>query len=354
MTARRQGPVSSIFVVLTRRFAQAFSIWVSVASILALIHPPLFSWFITGKIAVGGTAVQFDGGFVSPGLQIIMLAMGLTLRPEDLRLVLARRKDVAIGVLLQFSLMPAMGWLSARLFGLPPALAAGLILVCCCPGGTASKVIVFLAKADVALSVAMTTVSTLLAAVCTPFLTTLILEQSVEIDVYALYMTTLQMVLLPVITGLMIRRYFSNLVERVLVVLPALAVAAIVFIVAGILAVQRDSIMSCGFPLLAAVTTAHGFAFLLAYVATRARGGCEQVAQTVSIEVGMQNSGLGVVLARASFLDPMVAVAPAVSAVVHCLYGSVLASKWGRAKQSGEAVSGARARRGSSGSIRSR
>ncbi len=317
---------------MIERFSRAFSLWVSAASVLALFHPPLFSWFITGRIPLGSTrALVIEGGLVTPGLQFIMLAMGLTLRGEELRLVLARKAEVLLGVVLQFSVMPLLGFSVAQLFSLPQELAAGLILVCCCPGGTASNVIAFLAKADLALSVAMTTVSTLLAAVCTPWLTSVLLQRSVEMDVLGLYVTTAQVVLLPVVLGIVLRRFGGAYIETVLVLLPALAVVSIVLIVAGIIAVQRDKILQSGFLVLVAVTTVHGAAFALGYFLSRLRGSTPSVARTISIEVGMQNSGLGVVLARASFANPLVAVAPAISAVVHCLYGSALAAFWGRA-----------------------
>src|SRR5690606_6982730 len=156
---------------------RAFPLWVTVGSIVALIHPPVFSWFITG-------------GYVTPALQVIMLAMGLTLRAEDFRAVADKKALVFLGVLLQFTVMPGVGFLIGKLLRLPEPLFAGLVLLCCCPGGTASNVIAFLAKADVALSVAMTACSTLCAALVTPTLTTLLLNQSVRVDVGELYLTT--------------------------------------------------------------------------------------------------------------------------------------------------------------------
>jgi len=267
---------------------------------------------------------------VTPGLQLIMLAMGLTLRVEDFRAVLKRKALVALGVGLQFTVMPLLGFLVAYLSGLQQPLAAGLILVCCCPGGTASNVIAFLARADVALSVAMTAVSTLFAALLTPTLSALLIGQSVEIQVETLYVATAQVVLAPVLLGLVVRRLLGERIERFLSILPALAVVCIVLIVAGIIAVQREKVLQTGLFVLITVTLVHGLAFLIAYWVARYRGASVESARTISIEVGMQNSGLGVVLARSSFVDPLVAVTPAISAVVHCLYGSSLAAIWGR------------------------
>ncbi len=298
-------------------FARAFPLWVTVCSVVALLHPPAFTWFITG-------------GYVTPGLQVIMLAMGLTLELGDFEAAWGQKRLVLLGVLLQFTVMPGLGFLVARLLRLPEAQAAGLVLVCCCPGGTASNVIAFLAKADVALSVAMTAVSTLLAAVLTPTLSALLIGTSVNVDVTELYVTTAEVVLLPVVLGVALRRYAGQVLAPVLPALPALAVVAIVLIVAGIIGVQREKILESGALALGAVTLTHGLAFALAYLLARSRGASISASRTISIEVGMQNSGLGVVLARASFPDPLVAVPPALSAVVHCLYGSGVAAWWSR------------------------
>lgn len=289
----------------------------SIGSLLALLHPPLFTWFIAHD-------------FVTPGLQIIMLAMGLTLELDDLRAVAQKKRLVLLGVVLQYMIMPGAGYLVSRLLELPDPLAAGLILVCCCPGGTASNVITYLAKADVALSVAMTACSTLLSAVMTPTLTALLIGKSVQVDVRELYLSTAEVVLIPVILGVALRRYAGQVLAPALPALPALAVVAIVLIVAGSIGVQKKMILESGALALFAVTLAHGFSFLLAYIAGRFAGASRSASRTISIEVGMQNSGLGVVLARASFTDPLVAVTPALSAVVHCLYGSGLAAFWSR------------------------
>ncbi len=298
-------------------FARAFPLWVTLGATVAFVRPEAFSWFIRG-------------GFVAPGLAVIMLAMGLTLDPEDFRLVAKRPGAVLLGVFLQFSLMPLIGFSLGKLLSLSEPLAAGLVLVCCCPGGTASNVISFLAKADVALSVTLTAVSTLLAAFLTPTLTALLVGSRISVDVVSLYLTTLVVVVLPVTVGLVARRVVPNFVSHFSAALPSLAVIAIVLIVGGILAVQREAVLEAGPRLLGAVFLGHGLAFLLAFILAGVKTGFGTAARTVSIEVGMQNSGLGVVLARASFPDPLVAVTPAVSAVVHCLYGSVLATIWGR------------------------
>ena len=202
---------------------------------------------------------------MTPGLQVIMGAMGLSLQQEDLRRVWRLRRAGFWGVSAQFLIMPSFGFLLAKAFQLPPAFAAGMILVACCPGGTASNVIAYLAKADVALSVAMTTVSTLLAAVLTPSLTTLLVGQEVQVDALSLYLKTLQVVLLPLFVGVSLRRFLPGVAHRLLRFGPSLAVLAIVLIVSGVLAVQREQVLNSGLMLLSALLTLHGLAFLLSY-----------------------------------------------------------------------------------------
>ncbi|MBW1755443.1 MAG: bile acid:sodium symporter family protein, partial [Deltaproteobacteria bacterium] len=170
-------------------------------------------------------------------------------------------------------------------------------------GGTASNVIAYLAKADVALSVSMTAFSTMLAAACTPLLTTWIVGSRVEVDAFGLFVSTAKVVLLPVAIGLFMRRYLPKLTEKLLPAAPAAAVLMIVLIVAAILGAQKDAVLESGLQLLGAVLTAHTFGFLLGYLFGGLSGGFGSVARTTSIEVGMQNSGLGAVLAQAHFAN---------------------------------------------------
>src|SRR5690606_15415201 len=319
---------------MIERFARAFPLWVAGASLIALFYPPAFSWFITGQVLWGRAAIELhSGGLVTPGLQISTLATGLTLPLAALRAAFEQKTVALLGVVLQFTIMPALGFAIGHLLSLDGALRAGLILVCCCPGGTASNVIAYLARADVALSVAMTAISTLLAAFLTPTLSALLIGAQIKVDVMSLYLTTAEVVLLPVVSGVLLRRYAERLVRTLLPVLPSLAVIAIVLIVAGIIAVQQERVLSSGLAVLLAVTLTHGLAFLMAYWVARFRGANRRAARTISIEVGMQNSGLGVVLARSCFVDPLVAVTPAISAVIHCLYGSGAAALWGRSQE---------------------
>jgi len=292
----------------------AFPAWVLGASLLALWRPALFTWF--------------SGPLITLGLGVIMLGMGLTLSLDDARRVADRRGSMAMGITLQYTVMPATGWLTAWAFGLPTPFAVGLILVACCPGGTASNVITYLARADVALSVAMTAASTLLAVVATPLLTALLAGSRIDVPIGGLLLSTAQVVILPLVAAAMLNRYAPALTKRLLPASPLVAVLMISLIVASIIGAGRDAILEAGPRLLAAVATLHAGGFLFGYILTRVMGGNLPTARTISIEVGMQNSGLGVVLARQNFVDPLVAIPSAISSLFHSLIASLLAAVW--------------------------
>jgi BASS family bile acid:Na+ symporter len=242
---------------------------------------------------------------------------------------------VLAGVALQFTLMPLAGFAAAWGFGLEAGLAVGLILVACCPGGTASNVISYLAKADVALSVTMTMVSTLVAIAMTPVLTGWLAGVFVEIDRWNLFRQMLAVVLLPVVTGVLMNRYLPRATRKITVVSPFVSVVFVVLIVAGIIAKSKPLIEEHAGVLLLAVFTLHATGFGLGYLISRLLRLREASARTISVEVGMQNSGLGASLASSpafarQFPDAMAAalapVPAAISAVMHVLIGSLLAS----------------------------
>jgi len=294
-----------------------FPLWVTAGGVLALVHPPAFTWFL-------------DYGLVTPGLQVIMLGMGVTLEVSDFARVARAPRPILWGVLLQYTVMPLVGWAAGVLFALPTPFAVGLVLVCCCPGGTASNVIAYLAKADVALSVSMTAFSTLLAAALTPLLTSGLVGSRVEVDAVGLLASTAEVVLIPVGLGLTLRRFAPAVTTRLLPFAPVAAVVMIVMIVAAILGAQRQAVLESGLRLSAAVVTAHTLGFLLGFLFGGLAGGFGQVARTISIEVGMQNSGLGAVLAHAHFANPLTAIPSALSAITHCILGSAFAAWWSR------------------------
>jgi BASS family bile acid:Na+ symporter len=297
-------------------FTALFPVWVTLGGILALVHPPWFTWFHKTLIVLG--------------LAVIMLGMGITLSLADFRRVLQMPRAVGMGLLAQFLIMPLLGWSIAHGLKLPTPMAVGLILVSCCPGGTASNVVAYLARVNVALSVLMTMGSTFAAIVLTPWLTQLLAGTLVPVDAWGLFLNTVQVVLLPVLAGLALHHIAPRAVNWVLPVAPPVAVLAIVLICSSIIGSSATAIKESGGLLLAAVGLLHAGGFTLGYAIAWLFGFDKIVRRTVSIEVGMQNSGLGVVLATRNFADPLTAVPCAVSSVFHSVIGSALAGLWRR------------------------
>ncbi len=300
---------------LLDRLANAFPLWVVIACGLAMVEPRLFTWFRGEAIVVG--------------LAVIMLGMGITLSIDDFTRVATRPTAVAAGCIAQFLIMPAAGWGVATVLALPTPFAVGLILVACCPGGTASNVVSYIARADVALSVLLTMCSTLGAVLLTPLLTKLLAGQLVPVDAWGLFLSTLQVVVLPVAAGVAVNRSLPRAVRTILPVAPLVSVVTIALVCASIVGQNATAIREHGWQLLVAVSLLHASGFAVGYAFARAFGYGPLVARTVSIEVGMQNSGLGVVLAQKHFpAEPLTAVPCAISSVVHSVIGSLLAGWW--------------------------
>lgn len=295
--------------------ANWFPAWVLGASLLALWQPAFFTWF--------------NGPWIVWGLAVVMLGMGLTLSVEDFAAVLKMPRAVALGFMAQYTIMPLLGWTVAKMLALPPDFAVGLILVACCPGGTASNVVTYLARANVALSVVMTTCSTLAAVFMTPLLTGQLAGAYVPVDGWGMFLTTAQVVLAPILLGLFLHHKAPKLTQSVLPAGPLLSVLLISMIVGSIVAQNSAAIFAHGPQLLLAVFLLHAGGFALGYVVTKLFGQDRTTARTISIEVGMQNSGLGAVLAKTHFAaNPLTAVPSALSSVCHSLLGSLLAGLW--------------------------
>lgn len=292
----------------------AFPLWVLAGGVIALFQPAWFTWF--------------SGPWIVWGLAVIMLGMGLTLTVADFRAVGRMPKAVALGFAAQFTIMPLLGWALGRLFALETPFAVGLILVACCPGGTASNVVTYLARANVCLSVVMTMCSTFAAVFMTPLLTSWLAGTLVAVDAWGLFRSTFQVVVLPVVLGVWLNRQAPRLMQRVQVGLPLVSVVVIALICASIIGGSATAVRAAAGRLLGAVFGLHAGGFALGYVVARLTGWDQIVARTVSIEVGMQNSGLGVVLARRHFADPLTAVPCAISSVFHSVIGSILAGWW--------------------------
>ena len=298
----------------SERLTLLFPLWTLLGAILAMLYPPLFTWF--------------QGPLITLGLGVIMLGMGLGLRLQDFVRVGSRPRSLVVGVVAQFVVMPSLAVLIAMALHLSPPLAVGLILVGCCPGGTASNVVALIGRADVALSVVMTTISTLAAVVLTPRLTEVLASQFVPVDGWTLLISVLQVVLLPIALGLLLKQGLPGIAARIQPVMPPLAVISIVLIVSSIVGSQATVMADQGLVLLLACFLLHAGGFGLGWLLPRLVGEDEIVQRTISIEVGMQNSGLAVVLARSGFASPLTALPGAISAVMHCLIGSALAAFW--------------------------
>ncbi|NRB40433.1 MAG: bile acid:sodium symporter family protein [Pseudomonadales bacterium] len=278
-------------------------------------------------------AYAFPEGFVQcktaivPLLAFIMFCMGLTLSSADFKRVLAQPKTIALGVLLQFLLMPLLAFLIAKFLQLPPQLAAGLILVGCCSGGTASNVICYLAKANVALSITLTLISTLLGLVLTPLLANFYIDAAITVDMISMFLSILKMVIAPVIAGVILHQFLPNMVSRCEPVLPTLSIAAIVFIIAIVVALNQTRLSDLSILVLAAVMLHNMLGLGIAYGLSRLLRLNESDCRTIAIEVGMQNSGLAVALAM-KYLTAAAALPAALFSIWHNIMGSLLASFW--------------------------
>ncbi|MFK5691180.1 bile acid:sodium symporter family protein [Ornithinimicrobium sp. LYQ92] len=281
-------------------------------------------------LAAGALGYAFAGpistqsGLITPLLGVIMFGMGLTLTLPDFRLVLTRPLPVVLGVAAQYAVMPLVGLGISLALGLPDEIAAGVILVGCVPGGTASNVVAYLARADTALSVTMTSVSTLLAPVLTPLLTLWLIGERLPVDGMGMATTIVQIVLIPVVGGLLVRTFLPGLVRRVLPALPWFSVLVICVVVAVVVSLSADQLLAAGLLVTVAVVLHNGLGLGLGYALGRLTGLGERSARTMAIEVGMQNSGLASGLA-ATFFTPVAALPGAVFSVWHNLSGAMLA-----------------------------
>jgi bile acid:Na+ symporter, BASS family len=292
-----------------------FPVWVLIGGALALARPAWFAWF--------------NGECITWGLAVIMLGMGITLSVNDFKAVLKMPRAVGIGFVAHYAIMPFLGWSLAHLFRLETPLAVGLILVACCPCGTASNVVNYIARSNVALSVLMTLCSTLGAIVMTPLLTKWLAGHYVPVDAGGLFLSTVKIVLAPVVIGVALNRFAPRFVKFILPVSPLISVLAITLICASIIGGSAEDLKRSGGVLILAVFLLHTGGFILGYAASRLLRCDELTSRTISVEVGMQNSGLGAALAKEHFAQlPPTALPCAISATFHSVIGSVLAGFW--------------------------
>lgn len=270
---------------------------------------------------------------INPMLGLIMFGMGMTLSPQDFRIVFSRSKDVIIGCTAQFTVMPLLAWVLSWLFDLPPELALGVILVGCCPGGTASNVITYLAKGDLALSVGMTATSTVLAPLMTPLLTWLMAGKFVDVDAVAMLMSIVYVVIGPIVAGFLIQRYMPRFTRWAVAYLPAFSSLMIALLVAIIVGHNAGQLLKGGMVVVLVVILHNIGGFTLGYVLGRLLGLSDDKRKAISIEVGMQNSGLASSLATIHFAAyPMAVVPGAIFSVWHNVCGAfvakLFASRW--------------------------
>ena len=282
---------------------------VVLTTIVALILPASFTW----------TAPH-----VSMLLGVVMFGMGMTLRTEDFREIFRRPCDVLIGLAAQFSIMPLLAFGLAKLFNLPAEIAAGVILVGTCPGGTASNVMTYLAKGDVALSVSMSMASTILAPIVTPLLTWILAGAWVEVSFVAMMISILQVIVAPIILGLIVNHLFADFVKRVIKILPLVSIVAILLILGGVVGVNAEKILQTGLLIIFVVMLHNLCGYGLGYCAAKIFGMNLAKAKAVTIEVGMQNSGLAVSLAMTHF-NAAAAIPGAIFSVWHNISCSIAA-----------------------------
>lgn len=291
-----------------------FALWVVLFSLLSFLYPSSFVWI---------------SDYISILLGIIMFGMGLTLSLNDFKAVFKQPKSVLIGVVGQYTIMPGLAYGLAVLFQLPPEVAIGVILVGCCPGGTASNVMTYLAKGNTALSVAVTSVATLIAPFLTPVLIMLFASQWLEVSASSLLVSILKIVLLPIILGIIVKLLFKNGVEKSIKALPLISVIGIVAVAAGVVAVNAESIADAALKMIFIVMLHNLFGLFFGWLLARLFRLDEGSQKALSIEVGMQNSGLGAALALAHF-SPIAAVPSAIFSVWHNISGPLLATYWGK------------------------
>ena len=264
-------------------------------------------------------------------LGVVMFGMGLTLNLKDFKIVFSRPKDVIVGCLAQFTIMPLLAWGLSKAFQLDEALALGVVLVGCCPGGTASNVITYLAKGDLALSVGMTGVSTLLAPLMTPLLTWALAGKSVDVDVTGMLLSILWVVILPIIVGLIVKGLWPKFTEKAIDYLPAISSIAIAMIVAIVIGANANKLLAGGLVIVVVVMLHNICGLGFGYLLGRLLGLAEPKKRAISIEVGMQNSGLASSLATLHFAAyPMATIPGAIFSVWHNISGALVARLYTR------------------------
>ncbi len=295
---------------LSRFVGNTFAYWVLLFAVLALLFPQVFIGL---------------KGWIVPLLGLVMFGMGLTLKVEDFSEVARHPWRVALGVAAQFVIMPSVAWLLCQVFALPPEIAVGVILVGCCPSGTSSNVMTWLAKGDLALAVAISSVTTLLAPLLTPALIWFLASAWLPVSFGDMFLSIVQMVILPIVLGVVVQRLLGARVSYAVQVLPLVSVVSIVLIVCAVVAASQAKIAESGLLIMALVILHNSFGYLLGYFTGKLFKLPLPQRKSLSLEVGMQNSGLGAALAAAHF-SPLAAVPSALFSVWHNISGALLST----------------------------
>ncbi|PHO10692.1 bile acid:sodium symporter [Malaciobacter canalis] len=302
---------------MIKKISMLFPLWAILVSIFAYFQPE---------------AVVGFKSWIIPLLVFIMFCMGITLKVEDFKRVLTKPKIIAITILLQFLLMPLAAFVISKFLNFSTELLVGMILVGAVSGGTASNVIAFLAKADVALSITMTVVSTLLSIVITPYLTLLYVGQTVPVPVFSMLLSTMKIVLLPVLLGLLINHFFHKHIAKREELFALLSIGSIIFIIAIVIGLNQDRISSIAISMFVGVILHNFIGLSGGYYISKLLGYDHKVCKTVAIEVGMQNSGLAVALAT-KYFTPLSALPGAIFSIWHNISGSIIAGYWSKKAQ---------------------
>nr|WP_256480718.1 bile acid:sodium symporter family protein [Paracoccus sp. 08] len=301
---------------LSRFVGNTFAAWVVLFAVLGFLLPDLFRQLTPWIVTLLG---------------IIMFGMGLTISGRDFAEVLRRPVNVGVGVASQFLIMPLLAVALTMIIPMSPEVAAGVILVGCCPGGTSSNVMTYLAKGDVALSVACTSVTTLMAPIVTPFLMLMLASEYLPVDAWAMFQSIVKVVLFPLALGFAAQKLLPAFVRAAVPALPLVSVTGIVLIVAAVVGASKGAIVQSGMMIFAVVVLHNMLGYLIGFIAARLAGLDLAARKAIAIETGMQNSGLAAALATAYF-SPLTAVPAAIFSVWHNISGALVANILSRMK----------------------
>lgn len=301
---------------LSRFVGNTFAAWVVLFAVLGFLLPDLFRQLTPWIVTLLG---------------FIMFGMGLTISGRDFAEVLRRPVNVGVGVASQFLIMPLLAVGLTMIIPMSPEVAAGVILVGCCPGGTSSNVMTYLAKGDVALSVACTSVTTLMAPIVTPFLMLMLASEYLPVDAWAMFQSIVKVVLFPLALGFAAQKLLPAFVRAAVPALPLVSVTGIVLIVAAVVGASKGAIVQSGMMIFAVVVLHNMLGYLIGFIAARLAGLDLAARKAIAIETGMQNSGLAAALATAYF-SPLTAVPAAIFSVWHNISGALVANILSRMK----------------------